>query len=317
MIHPHNPVMQRLGEMAKLWKQHVLPGHRMVRWMLKPEDNRMYEGFCRLEASPHGSLDNLFVFFYTPFQSAETYSHAIMEDWVREYDENTEQKKLLAATGVKGEWEVTPFRAAITARHYTKCDALLLEMIDSYRAWLGIPAYDFVLALLPKEMHSPAAFVTWLQALMEQPKWMEQPQPPSPQQPQPPAPVQLLLFDHLQGNFWGEVFERYKGHSCTLQYDLRMEQAIREIATTGAATDPQAAFRKCLFEMGQAAGKKAVSGVHEWGEKAIAIGRKSGDNNLLATAFISYAGMLFNFKEHGKIDILLEEGMQEGDRGWR
>ncbi|GGB00804.1 hypothetical protein [Puia dinghuensis] len=300
MIHPHNPVMQRLGEMARLWQQKVQPEYRLVRWMLKPEESRMYEGFCRLEASPHGTLDNLFVFFYTPFVSAGEYSHALMRNWLQEYDENAEQRRLITEAGIKGEWNVATFRNAVAANRYEQCDALLLPMIRSYREWLGMPSSGFVLALLPKEMHSPAGFNMWLQT------WMKQ---------DIPDRVQLLLFDHVQGNFLGETFEEYKQYSCTLLHDLRMEQAVREIATAGAATDPQAAFRECLFEMGAAAAAKDRPRLEDWGEKALALGKKSGDDLLLATAFLSYAGMLFSFKAHEKIESLLDGGFRVCRRG--
>jgi hypothetical protein len=287
--------MQRLKAMARQWQQEVRPRHQLIRWMLRPEDHRMYEGFCRLEASQHGSLNNLFVFFYTPFRETESYSHTIMANWLQEHDENIEQKKLLAAAGVKGEWDTKIFKEAVAATDYAACNHLLPKMIDSYRQWLQMPQTSFVLALLPKEMPSPPAFTAWLET------WMQQHLPDG---------AQLLLFDHVQGNFWGAVFEKYAGQSCTMQHDLRMEQAIREIATTGAATDPQASFRQCLFEMGEASTKKDRQRLQEWGEKALALGRKSGDALLLATAYISYAGMLFNFKAHEKIDTLLEEGLQ-------
>ena len=292
--------MQRLGEMARRWQQEVRPRHRLVRWMLRPEDHRMYEGFCRLEASQHGSLDSLFLFFYTPFESAESYSQEVMKSWIREYDENVEQRKVLAAAGVKGEWDAERFREVVTREDYNGCSKLLREMIDSYRQWLGAPSTPIVLALLPKEMPSPAAFNVWLES------WMQQ---------NVAAGVQLLLFDHVQGNFWGPVFDRHIAHSCTMQHDLRMDQAIREIATAGAGADPHASFRQCLFEMGEASAKKDRQRLQDWGEKALALGQKSGDGLLLATAYISYAGMLFNFKSHEKIETLLGEGLKVCRKG--
>ena len=279
--------MQRLGEMARRWQQEVRPRHRLVRWMLRPEDHRMYEGFCRLEASQHGSLDSLFLFFYTPFESAESYSQEVMKSWIREYEENVEQRQVLSGAGVKGEWD------------YKSCNDLP-QMMDSYRQWLGVPSTPIVLALLPKEMPSPAAFNVWLES------WMQQ---------NVAEGVQLLLFDHIQGNFWGSVFERHIAHSCTMQHDLRMEQAVREIATAGAGADPHASFRQCLFEMGEASAKKDRQRLQDWGEKALALGRKSGDGLLLATAYISYAGMLFNFKSHEKIETLLGEGLKVCRKG--
>lgn len=292
--------MRRIGEMAGRWRQDVRPSHRMVRWMLRAEDSRMYEGFCRLEASPHGGLESLFVFFYTPFTDAEAFSYTVMSEWLREYEENAEQRAALAAVGVKGEWDIAPFRVAVGTQNYAVCDALLPVMLDAYRGWLGMPEAPVVLALLPKQMVSPAAFSSWLGG------WARRPMAEG---------VQLLVFDHEKGNFWGEVFQRGGESCCTLRHDLRMEEAIREIATAGAAVDPQAAFRECLFEMGAAVAAKDRQRLEDWGEKALVLGKKSRDELLLATAYLSYGGMLFQFKAHEKITGLLDAGLLVCRRG--
>ena len=292
-MNEHNPITVRIDEMVQVWKKNVQPQHRLIRWMLKPEDHLMYEGFCRLEASPHGKLDNLFVFFYTPFNQASTYSHALLQNWLNEYDDPKNQQ-LLAQSG-KGVWEVAPFRKAVTENDYAACDLLLPAMIQSYRNFIGQTATLFVLALLPKQMSGPQQFLLWLQ------QWMELSKEPC---------IQLLVFDHLDGNFWGEVFEYYSDYAVTLKHDLRMQEAIKQIATAGAATDPYAFFRKCMFEMGEAANKKNKPLLSEWGEKAIESGKKTGDKSLLATAYITYAGMLFNFKDHELINNLLDTGIR-------
>jgi hypothetical protein len=292
-MNEHNPITVRIDEMVQVWKKNVQPQHRLIRWMLKPEDHRMYEGFCRLEASPHGKLDNLFVFFYTPFKQASTYSHALLQNWLNEYDD-VKNQQLLAKAG-KGVWEVAPFRKAVTENDYAACDQLLPAMIQSYKNFVGQQQAVFVFGLLPKEMCSPQQFLQWLQ------QWMELSKEPG---------IQLLVFDHLDGNFWGEVFEYYSDYAVTLKHDLRMQEAIRQIATAGAATDPYAFFRKCMFEMGEAANRKNKPLLSEWGEKAIESGKKTGDKSLLATAYITYAGMLFNFKDHELINTLLDTGIR-------
>jgi hypothetical protein len=293
-MNEHNPITVRLDEMVQVWKKNLQPHHTLIRWMLKPEDHRMYEGFCRLEASPHGKLDNLFVFFYTPFSQAKTYSHALLQNWLAEYDD-PQQQQLLAGAGIKHAWDVQPFRKAVTENDFAACDNLLPVMIESYRQFIGQPNAEFVFSVLPKEMSSPQQFNQWLQQWMELPK---------------PTATRLLVFDHVDGNFWGNVFEAYADYAVTLTHDLRMQDAIRQIATAGAATDPYAFFRKCMFEMGEAANKKNKTLLEEWGGKAIESGKKTGDKSLLATAYITYAGMLFNFKDHELINELLDTGIR-------
>lgn len=295
MMHAHNPIMQRLEEMAAIWQQQTTSHHALIRWMLKPEESRMYEGFCRLEASPHGQLDNLFIFFYTPFVSQENFSHAIMENWLKEYDENIEQRALLAAAGVKGDWDLDPFRDGVTKNEFEKCDALLLQMLLSYRQWLKREDTDLVLALLPRTMSSPGIFNTWLFNFMRQ---------------DIPSGIHLLLFDHAGGNFFGKAFEKLADRGCTLTHELRMQEAIEQIATSGASDDPHAFYRQCLFEMGKAANKKNKLQLCQWGDRAVESAKKSGDRSLLATTYLSYAGLLFNFKDHEKITVLLEKGMR-------
>jgi hypothetical protein len=293
-MNEHNPITVRLDEMVQVWKKSVRPQHNLIRWMLKPEEHRMFEGFCRLEASPHGKLDNLFVFFYTPFSQAATYSHALLQNWLNEYDD-VQNRQLLARAGLTGTWEVTLIRKAVDENDHAACDRLLPAMIQSYRNFLGQPDTLFVFSVLPKQMRSPEQFQQWLK------QWMEQAKHPG---------IQLLVFDHVEGNFWGEVFENYSEEAVTLQHDLRMQDAIRQIATAGAATDPYAFFRKCMFEMGEAANKKNKTLLSEWGGKAIESGKKTGDKSLLATAYITYAGMLFNFKDHERINELLDTGIR-------
>jgi hypothetical protein len=288
----HNPITIRLDEMVNVWNKNVRPHHRLIRWMLKPEDHRMYEGFCRFEASPYGKLDNLFVFFYTPFTSAETFCHALMENWLHEYDD-PKQRQLLQKAGVSREWDVRLFRNAVDNKDYAACDNLIHAMIASYKQIINQVDAPFVFSLLPKQISHPQHVMQWMTV------WMRK-----------ATNTQLLVFDHVDGNFWGPVFEEHAAEAVTLQHDLRMQEAIRQIATAGAATDPYAFFRKCMFGMGDASVKKNKDLLINWGEKAIESAQKTGDKNLLATAYISFAGMLFGFKDHDRIGALLNTGMR-------
>src|SRR5690349_16682574 len=96
----HNPIAQRIDAMRKVWQKNVRSETALVRWMLKPEESRMYEGFCRLEASPYGQLEELFVFFYTSFENAQSFSRCIISDWIKEIDNNIELKEKIQQSGI-------------------------------------------------------------------------------------------------------------------------------------------------------------------------------------------------------------------------
>ncbi len=103
----------------------VLPHHTLIRWMLKPEESRMYEGFCRLEASPHGKLDNLFLFFFTPFASLKTFSFDIITNWLQEYDDPQQRQQMIDA-GIDTTLGTDSDQECHQRKNYTACDALLL-----------------------------------------------------------------------------------------------------------------------------------------------------------------------------------------------
>jgi hypothetical protein len=264
--------------------------------MLKPEESRMYEGFCRLEASAHGKLDELFVFFYTPFEDFRTYSRNILRDWIKEVKTNEKERDLLTGAGIDiANWDYQKYEELIKSNAEVNYNRLLIEFMHSYRQLLQGGNVSIVLSLLPKELKSTGGFSYWMDQFMREDK---------------PSNIRLLVFDHIEANHWGNVFEKFKHGSVTLLHDLRMDEAIKQIATAGDRRNPEVEFRKCLFEMGDAVNKKNLQLLHQWGKKAIDIGTKSGNKSLLATACISYAGMLFSFKEHATIQHLLDRAIR-------
>jgi hypothetical protein len=289
----HNPIAQRINEMQDVWQQKVLPHHALVRWWLKPTDARMYEGFCRLEATEHGGLEDSFVFFYTPFEDENSYSSDILKDWLQELNPPAEKRQQLIAQGIPlNKIDVAGYQASVDDED-TDTDQLLLSLLSIYAKLIG-PKTTLVLALLPKSMASIGGFARWLQTIMEKPL---------------PPKVRLLVLDHDTDNYWGELFGNFNDRSVTLDHDLRMDEAIKELATGGNASDPQVQYRKCLFEMGAAVQNNNLPRLHEWGKKALDSSTQSGDKTLLATAYITYAGMLFHFKEQTATHDLLDKGM--------
>jgi hypothetical protein len=167
--------------------------------------------------------------------------------------------------------------------------------MESYRKLLKQDDVPLVLSLLPRQIASTGGFANWLLRITRQ---------------NIAANLRFLVLDHAGSNHWGGVFEAQKSKAITLHQDLRLDEAMRQIATGGDSRSPEVQFRKCLYEMGDAAQKEQPGQLHQWGKKAIDVGTRSGMKNLLATAYITYAGMLFTFKEHAAIQSLLDTGIR-------
>ncbi len=113
---------------------------------------------------------------------------------------------------------------------YAACDSLLPAMIQSYKQFIAQPDTEFVFSVIAKtneQSHSNS-----INGCSN--GWS------SPSQQLPGCWCLIMLMV----TFWGEVFENYSDYAVTLKHDLRMQDAIRQIATAGAATDPHAFFQK-------------------------------------------------------------------------
>jgi len=292
-MHPHhNPIARRIDAMRKVWQSKVKDETMLVRWMLKAEETRMYEGFCRLEASPFGELPELVIFFYTSFEGAADFSRRIILEWIKEIENNVELKEKISNAGfdING-WDYQKYRPS----GKVDCNQELIDMVNSFRRLLKNDNIPIVIALLPKQINSTAQFSYWLNQMM---------------QLQLSRSMRLLLLDHIEINAWGKIFETYSDCSATLSCDLQLDKALREIATGGNRQDPHVQFRQCMFEMGDASQNNDQKQLHVWGKKAIEIGVRTANRQLLATAYITYAGMLFNFRVFQSVNELLDKGME-------
>jgi hypothetical protein len=293
MHNQHNPVAAIVEGMQQWWMQKMQPHAALVRWYLHSRETVMYEGFCKLEATVHGSVNELFVLFYTPFDDEATYSRDIIAYWIEIFKTAEKEKRKLADIGVQPDWDMTVYEKALENKEGGDFDTLLWNMMDDARKWAGQPASPLVLSLFPESMKSHGAFMNWLNTMLSKKR----------------APLlRILIFDEKESNYYGGFFEKNTEQCLTLTKELNLDAAIRKIATQGNPNDPEVMYRQCMFKMGDAAAKKDRPEVEHWGRKAIDTAKKSGNKMLLATAYISYAGMLFGFEEHVMIMDILDEG---------
>lgn len=303
-MNEHNPIALEINKIQAHWRKAVSGNDslRLVRFMILPEEARLYEGFFKLESSPHGQLDEVFVTHLTPFEDEDTFSAAIIKDWLTTYDNSAELLQEMETKNSALLWDPAPFRQLSASLPQ---DKQLLQLLASFREALPHQPKTLVLALLPWQVSDTRRFAGWLTRLLKLGI---------------PAGVRITVVDHVGKDYLLINDRPFPGQIISFHVPLQLANAIQRLATAGNPNDPEIAYRKCLFEMGNAARDKDIKRLHYWGERMLEATQRSGNKGLFATAHLSYAGMLFNFKRDPQLPLLLEkatriakQGIQMGD----
>ncbi|WP_343688149.1 hypothetical protein [Chitinophaga sp.] len=289
-MNEHNPIAQLVLKIQQAWMEKVAgnPNLHFVRVLIKPEESRVYEGFCKLESTPHGRLPEVFVTQLTDFDDTDTFSGALVRDWLTEYDKSSEiiQK-------ANFEWNSQPYRSG----ELFKQDELLIAMLDSFHK---ATSRDLVLALIPRQVSNTLHLKNWITQLLK--KGI-------------PTGIKIMLIDHVGNEQFTIAEKQFPGMICNLHVPMDLSDAIRKLAGQGDPNNPEIMLRKCAFEMGNALKDKDVKRLHKWGQQALDCTQRSGNKGLFATAHIMYAGLLFNFKREPQISQLLERGLRVAKQG--
>ena len=284
-MNEHNPIAQLVQHIQRTWLEKTAnkPDLRLVRMVIKPEESRVYEGFCKLESSAHGSLPEVFVTHLTNFEDEDTFSAALVKDWL----ENFNNSKDIPSDF---KWDPTPFKDSDD----------LLALLGSFRRALPQADKQLVLALIPRQVSSTRDMKNWLITQLK--KGI-------------PAGVKLLVLDHVNNEMFAMHDRQFPDMLCTIFIPMDLHGAIRKLGGSGDPNNPEIMMRKCVFEMGEALKDKDIKRMHRWGQAALDCTQKSGNKGLFATAHIMYAGMLFHFKRDPRIPELLERGQRIAKQG--
>ena len=299
----HNPIAQLVNKIQQQWQEKTKgkPSLRFVRFIIKPEEARVYEGFCKLESSEHGSLPEVFVTHLTSFEDEDTFSAALIRDWLDTYDKSTELLERLQQKA-SFHWDARPYRQALEKQHGEPMDDTLLSLLQSFTQALPQERKELVLALIPRQVSSTKEMKNWISTLLK--KGI-------------PAGVKLLVIDHVDAEYFALQDRHFPDMLLSMHIPMDLHGAIKKLAAAGNPNDPEIMLRKCVFEMGAAMKDKDVKRLHRWGQQALDSTQRSGNKGLFATAHIMYAGMLFHFKKDPKIPELLERGQRISKQGFQ
>ncbi|WP_276483646.1 hypothetical protein [Paraflavitalea pollutisoli] len=297
MLAEHNPIAELIHKIQAKWIKEVspFPHLQLVRWLYKPEEARLFEGFLQLEATPHGALPEVVVTLLTPFEGEDRHAGALYHDWMKALREDKAAQQLLtpeqlhAIEGVGAPGNGQP-----------DASLRLLSMLRQFQQSLPGGDTPLVVALLPRSIHDLEGYRLWLIHLLK--KGI-------------PSQVTFMVFDHIGAYYLDSVVKKDPDHTKSLSVILDLDGAVSKIAKAGNPHSPQAGLNECILEMGKGVQQNSVATVDRWGERALLLTQRSGMKSLFATAHLVYAGMLFNFKQYEKIDALLQKGLQLATQG--
>ena len=126
-----------------------------------------------------------------------------------------------------------------------------------------------------------------------------------------PLDVAFVLPDYNTRHAYNRLIHSLKGKVCVIKVpDQDFAGACKEIATQGNPQDPHIKYRKCLFDLGEAASKKDLEKTLHYGDLLLKISREIGLDNLVASSYLVFAGFLISFsKEKDRCLELLDKGI--------
>lgn len=296
----HNPIAVLVSKIQQKWNEdvHPFPEYKLVRWIIRPEQARLYEGFLKLESSAHGSIPEVFVVMLTPFSEKKTFSRELIVHWLEQYKQEKEKLQQQHKTPDVFSWDFSAIEKQLDNKS-SDPDELLLEMLHSFQLSLA-DKKQVVLALMPKTVSDISNYAGWLNELLK----LDIPQS-----------IRISVFDYEDEYYFDELFRRFKNSTKSLAIPLDLQGAISKLSKMGDPNSPEVQFRTCLQEMGNAVAATSLERLEKWGAKALEISQRSGKKGFFATAHLIYAGMLFSFKKYEEILHLLETGSRLAQLG--
>lgn len=300
MQHYHqNAFTHRLERVYGCWEKARKSGEGLIyRWLIPRDEISMIDGFYNIETTEQGYTDDIFLRFYSPFESAAQYSQTLSEELCSYW---AQQKEGFAALGLPTDWT------------YDACPGntngleVFFYNLNNLCRSLQISSC-VVVFLSPDAVAVPKAFEEWLTEARNSLQ---------------PQQLCLMLIEEEQQPLLKKLPKKYPVQVVTLQPKLEMKKAIAQVAASGNPDAADTIFRKYYLQLADAATKKDLEGVQTWGKKALQVGEgtvwhpvKVGVWVLMANAFTEarrYKDALHHYAQGSKeAQLLLEEFPEQG-----
>lgn len=286
----HNPIAENITRLQQIWitNRKDNPNARIFCWRYLSQDYFFLNSFYKLESSQYNATTDAFVIFFNPFENKKHYTRSLIQQWLNQFEEEAKKQGW--------QWnDLETFKerfSNIAPTDYDAYKTLWKDILISYKAFDNKPDTKLFIGILPSTINSEKDINSWIEETIVL----------------LPEDIGYLLNQEDSENVYDLVDKKIV--TKTLQVpNFDLKGAYKQIATQGNPTDPQVQFRRCMFEMGEAAGENNKTKLNLWGQKMLEVTQSTGNRSFWASAHLVYAGFLFQFKDDEKIDELLNKGI--------
>lgn len=288
----HNPVAFKISKIAKIWSKIRLDNNKakLFQIICSQEDFIIVNGFIQIEASKYGKSNDSFLMFSVNFDNQYQFLYDISKEWLESFERELDNHP---NRNWKDFYELKREFIALN-KIDDSIEIFFRKLLVSFKLFEQKKDNLILLTLIPKKIADYSLFNTFMKRLVTL----------------IPNDYGIILIDFKNKENYNElVFDLDSIASQVIIPYQDMSSTYKELATQGNPNDPQVKFRKCLFEMGENAAKKDKEMVDYWGHQMLSIAKGSGDRSFWASAYLIYAGFLFQFKTDNIIN-LLDTGIQ-------
>jgi hypothetical protein len=295
MNNTHNPIAVRVENIQKIWNKTRAekPNAQVFSMVCYIEDYPLVDGFIRLESSVYGKLEDSFVAFVIDFHDKKDFYTTIIEQWILTFEDDLKKNPTW-------NWEdFVSYKEALPEIDKLSIDKLkdfYIKMLISFKKFEARTGNLLIVSFLMKKVSDSDLLnqsIKELAALL-------------------PGTIGFLFLDYQERQQYKEVIASMKEKGITIEIpNQQINKAYKEIATQGNPNDPQVQYRKCLFEIGEAAKQNKKEKVKKLGSKLIDISKSTGETSFWASSYLIYASFLFQFKDEKElINQLLDKGIK-------
>lgn len=289
----HNPIAIRISNVQDLWieNREKFPDAKTYCLVCEPTDYQIVEGFIRLEASEHGCTSDIIVGFKADYDDKTDFYKFLIKAWIDSFSMDVEKNP-------DWDWaDFSSFKSELTSVSSLSADKLrdlYIRLVTSFKTFVG---NDNLLGI--------TLFISRIgdvEALNEVIKDIAE---------RLPAGVALILIDYKKREVYDILLSEMKGKICLIDIpNQNMTGAYKEIATQGNPQDPNVKYRKCLFELGEAASKGNKDEAKKLGHELIRLSREIGGTAFMASSYLMFGGFMVKFhREAGFCHDLFDKGI--------